>query len=152
MPDHHILKRYMDIFYHSYVFPAVWAVYGFCACSAFHKHYWFIFFRTKTYVTASKSLTFKFNFDIIIIEHRTLSFFVGLINYNFGVSYDRFQYLFFIYPTIFREVVKSYLNMQNIGSSRFSVQTGNSNKALLSSIGSHCELAAVSIAAAMIAE
>lgn len=45
-----------------------------------------------------ESLTFKFGFDIIKIEHRFLSFIVCLFNYNFGASYALFQYLFLIIP------------------------------------------------------
>ena len=46
-----------------------------------------------------KFLTFKFDFDIIKIEHRFLSFIVCLINYNFGAFYALFQY----YHTFFRD-------------------------------------------------
>ena len=45
-----------------------------------------------------KSLTFKFDFDIIKIEHRFLSSIVCLFNYNFGASYVLFQYLLLIIP------------------------------------------------------
>ena len=50
-----------------------------------------------------KFLTFKFDFDIIKIEHRFLSFIVCLFNYNFGASYVLFQYLFLIILQFFRD-------------------------------------------------
>ena len=45
-----------------------------------------------------KSFTLKFDFDVILKEHRFLSFIVCLVNYNSGASYALFQYLLLIIP------------------------------------------------------
>ena len=64
-----------------------------------------------------KLLTFKFDFDIIKIEHRFLSSIVCLFNYNFGASYALFQYLFLIIPhfSVMRDFVlyESYRYLYN---------------------------------------
>ena len=64
---------------------------------ALQKQYAFIF-RADSYMCSFKSLTLKFDFDIIKIEHRFLSSIVCLFNYNSGASYALFQYLFLIIP------------------------------------------------------
>ena len=60
------------------------------------KQYALIFIKADFHMCSFKFLTFKFDFDIIKIEHRFLSFIVCLFNYNFGASYVLFQYLFLI--------------------------------------------------------
>ena len=62
------------------------------------KQYALIFIKGDFHMCSFKFLTFKFDFDIIKIEHRFLSFIVCLFNYNFGASYVLFQYLFLIIP------------------------------------------------------
>ena len=66
----------MDILDHAHGMLTIRTYHRIHARRAFHKHHCLVFLRAKSDVTASKSLTFKFNFDIIKNEHRRHSFFV----------------------------------------------------------------------------